>query len=176
MAFETKCRQVYLPGCCVVLNLMLLVALALLIDLLLNPSPSRLFRRYVLDPIPTSVAEIKSDRPLEFTGHRYIFQFSISRSDVQSILKSRSFKEIKDVEYDKGALWWCWMEDPRRGVSLPLYEPYDGRPGPEWFRPQDWHSPEAYAFQEQRDREHIQILLYNEQLNQVYFIEYKGGH
>ena len=165
MTFETKCRRVYLPGCCVLLSLMFLAALALLIDLLLNASPSRVFRRYVLDPIPASVTEIKADRPWEFTGHRYILQFSISRADVQSILKSRAFKEIRDVEYDNGALWWWWIEDPHRGGSVHLYAPYDGRPGPEWFRPQDWHSPQAYALQEQLDWEHIQVLLYNEQPN-----------
>jgi hypothetical protein len=173
MAVETKCRQVYLPGCCMVLNLMLLAALALLIDLLLNPSPSRLFRRYVLDPIPASVTEIKSDRPWEFTGHRYILQFRISKDDLDLILNSRLFKEVKYLKYYDGNI--VWEESPRLSQDLTLYNyPEENRPS--WFRPELWKNPKAYAFQEQHDRKHIQILLYNEQLNQVYFIEYKEGH
>ena len=38
---------------------------------------SEAFKRYILDPIPKSVTNIKVDQPKNFQGYRYIYSVSI---------------------------------------------------------------------------------------------------
>ena len=61
--------------------------------------------------------------------------------------------------------------------SLCLYEPQGGWPGPEWFRPDDWKSPKVYEFKQMTIsyRLHMQVLIYNEELSEVYLVEDLGG-
>lgn len=161
-----------LLSCCIVLALIL--ACAIVLKMSRGPL---LFRRYVLKPIPKSVKNIKVARPWEMSGHRYVMHFRISKADLALILNSKPFKKMMDVSYDNGNL--SWSLDIHQGEGLSLYSIYgDGRSGPEWFRPNDWKSPEVYRFKEMtiEYRRHMQILIYNGELAEAYFVEYQAGH
>jgi len=160
--------MLFLLLCCV------FVSVTLTAHAFLKKSPSELFRRYILDPIPASVKNIKAHRPWELSGHRYVFHFDINKADLELILNSRPFKKVMDIKYSNGYLHW--REDALHGRGLPLYSPYKGKPGPDWFRPARWDNPKAYVFIEELRRTHMQILMYHEEHGQVYFVEYKEGH
>jgi len=136
------------------------------------------FIRYVRFPIPKSVKNIKADRPSwEVSGHKYVMRFKINKNDLKLILNSRPFKEMIDVQYrryGRGVL--RWRLDPHHAEGILLYPSY-GRPGPKWFRPDQWKNPKVYRFRERNTsyREHLQVLIYNEELGEAYLIErYEG--
>jgi hypothetical protein len=133
-----------------------------------------IFKRYVCNPIPKSVKHIRADRPWELSGHRYVMHFEISPSDLSSVLALRRFTEVSHVEYNAGSL--RWDVDPSHGEALPLYR--HGKGAPAWFRPNDWKNPKAYRHKERQTnyREHMQILIYNEELGEAYLIEYQEGY
>ena len=137
---------------------------------------SRVFRRYVCKPIPKSVKGIKVDHPWELSGHRYVMHFKISKDDVMLILNARRFREVTNVEYETGTL--CWDVDPSHGHALPLYYAHKGQLGPDWFRPEEWVDPKCCEFKERniRYRQQIQILIYNDDLGEAYFVEYQEGY
>ena len=66
---------------------------------------TRVFKRYVRNPIPKSVKNIKVHRPRELSGRRYVMRFKISQADLMLILNSRRFKEMMDVNYRRGILF-----------------------------------------------------------------------
>jgi hypothetical protein len=134
-----------------------------------------LFRKYILKSIPNSVKNIKVHRPWETSGHRYALHFEINKDDLQLILNSRQFKEMKIVQYEKGILHW--YKDRSEGWSLPLYSPSEGRPGPKWFRPDQWDNPKVYFFKDMFGdyRAHWQILIFNEKLAEAYVVEHQEG-
>jgi hypothetical protein len=158
-----------------------------------SAQPEEIFRQYVLSPIPKSVKNIKADQPGKIFGYTYTFRFNISRDDLALLLDSQPFIEVRNVNYKNGMLEWGWgridqtePNIPKYGISLPLYE-YGDRPhDPSWFRPGQWNNPEAYGFykvgdlvntqaieQDAQDlggRETIQVLLYNEEEEEAYFI------
>lgn len=154
---------------------------------------SETFKKYVLDPIPTSVKNIKADQPGKTFGYIYTFRFNISREDLSLLINSQPFIRIWNLKYKNGMLEWAWgytdpieLEAPKYGISLPLYEYGGGSHGPSWFRPGQWDNPEAYSFYKigdlintqifEQDGHHsdgwetIQILLYNEKEGEAYFI------
>jgi hypothetical protein len=147
----------------------------------------RIFRRYVLKPIPRSVEQIRTHRPWEGSGHRYVMRFKISKADVGLILKSRPFEEFDRISYDDGSLSLRHAAPPTDvetpdqidfGKNLFLYDAYHGESGLEWFKPNDWSHPKVYWFHEKHgrsERSHEQVLIYNEQLGEAYFIEYLWG-
>jgi len=158
-----------LRNCCISL-----AVIAICVVTLKATRGSRVFKKYVCNPIPKSVKDIKVHRPWELNGHRYVMHFKISKADLQIILSSRRFKEMSDVTYSDGLL--SLMEDPSSGEYLLLY--LSGRRKPEWFRLEQWSNPKGYRFREMSIsyQEHLQVLIYNEQLAEAYFIEHKGGH
>ena len=141
---------------------------------------SRIFKKYVCNPIPKSVRNIKTHGQgwpsWDTFSHRYVMHFKISKTDVERILTSRRFKEMMSVKYKDGILWW--MADPSQGRSLPLYASYKDRPGPEWFRPDLWNNSKVYSFEERTIsyQEHVQILIHNEDIAEAYLVEYQEGH
>ena len=154
----------------------------------------RVFRRYVLKSIPKSVEQIRTHRPWEGSGHRYVMRFKINKADVKRLLDSRPFEEFDQVSYNDGTLVWRHT-DPLTGLEglsqtevldmqmklveeMSLYTPYSGESGPEWFKPNEWSDPKVYWFHEKYgrfERSHEQVLIYNEELAEAYFIEYLSG-
>ncbi len=177
--------------------LLLCVAIGLVVGLATGfrlSRGSRVFRRYVCNPVPESVKNIRVHRPWELSGHRYVLRFDISKADMQLILNKRRYREVTDVEYDGGLLRWDLDAprtdaenaggelDPNRTVlrreSMSLYSTSAENPEPKWFRPADWAGAKGYRFKEMtvRYRAHIQIIVYNEQLGRAYCIEYQAGY
>jgi len=143
---------------------------------------SEAFKRYILDPIPKSVTNIKVDQPKNFQGYRYIFRFNINRSDLDLIIHSEPFVRIWDVEDVNGSIYWRWDHpDGRHGSSIICY---DHTKEPSWFRPKNkWYAYEAYAFERVGNLQNaetlikqsdgptnIKVLLYNENEYEAYFI------
>jgi len=135
---------------------------------------SRVFNKYVCNPIPKSVEAIKVHRPWELNGHRYVMHFKISKADLEFIVNSRQFKEMMDFSYGNDILHVT--VDPSQGEMLPVF--HGGQHGPDWFRPDDWDNPEVYLYKERNIeyREHLQILICNEKLAEAYFVEYQQGY
>ena len=149
------------------------------------PPPSEVFRQHIMDAIPESVTNIKADRPSIIGGYTYVLRFNISRTDLDSIIKSRPFQRVWNVKYENGCLDWAW--DTWQGFSLGGWNitVYGSRRAPRWFRAELWDSPEAYAFVKVGDRVNtqideyqpkvyvrtdIQVLIYNEKAGEAYFI------
>ncbi|MHC4425613.1 MAG: hypothetical protein ACYSYV_05895, partial [Planctomycetota bacterium] len=84
--------------CCIV------IAAATTIIALKASYGSRIFKRYVCNPIPKSVKNIKAHRPWEASGHTCAMHFNISKADLTLILNSRRFREMAYVEYEDGCL------------------------------------------------------------------------
>jgi len=153
---------------------------------------SRIFKQYVCNPIPESVRNIRAHRPPEVSGHRYVMHFKIDETDLPLILSSKHFKKVEWVKYKNGSIDWGdtppWEKQNKdeyvpgplhyEGESLYLYAPYNGRPEPEWFKPNDWDSPKVYVFKERNIsyQQQIQILIYNEKLAEAYLVDYQEGH
>lgn len=153
---------------------------------------SQTFRRYVLEPIPKSVTNIKADQPSKIFGYTYTFRFNINRDDLALLINSRPFIRVWNVKYKNGCISWGWdrsgpMGIAKHGDSMPLYgDVWDLPREPAWFKPGLWDNPEAYGFhkvgtlvniqalerdrQKSRGRVTIQVLLYNEKQGEAYFV------
>ena len=156
-----------------------------------EPWESRIFSKYVLDPIPKSVADIKVDE-LEYPGlgHCYVMRFRIEKGDLTLVLNSQMFQEFTSVVYEQGNLFWREINyqerDPLKNPlggdtssNLPLYTNQRQQQPPEWFRPNDWDIPKVYVVEEKYGksrRYQTKVLIYNEKLEEAYFIEYLQGH
>jgi hypothetical protein len=139
---------------------------------------SKAFKRYVLDPIPKSVTNIKVDQPKNFQGYRYTFRFNINRSDLDLLIHSKPFVRVWSVEYKNGDLRWSWdRPDGKYWTTRPCY---DHTKEPSWFRLEQWDAYEAYVFTKvgnllnmetlvkQADGPtNVKILLYNENESEV---------
>jgi len=151
---------------------------------------SRIFSKYVLETIPKSVTDIKVDE-LEFPvlGHGYVMRFKIEKADMTHILNSQAFEEFTSVVYKQGGLFWRNIDDRTRDPvkdllggdtsNLPLYTNQRQQQPPEWFRPNDWSNPKVYAVSEKygkSSRYQTKVLIYNEKLEEAYFVEYLQGH
>lgn len=175
--------------------MLVFLTLAIAIYILTTPpSASRAFRRFVCDPIPKSVKEIKMDRHVPLRGflgkHRYLFHFSIDEADLSLILNSRPFKEVQSIKYnDKNGIL-SWGDEPtiitgytdsvtshtsvkQRGLSLLLYNVHSEERAPEWFSLEQWANPKVYVF-EQREVIRIRILVYHKNLGEAYFVDWRG--
>ena len=152
---------------------------------------SRIFSKYVFEPIPKSVADIKVDE-LEKTGlgHSYVMRFRIEKADVTVLLNSQMFQDFTSVVYKQGNLFWRKIDykerDPLKNPlggdtssNLPLYTNQREQQPPEWFRPNDWDMPKVYVVREKYGksmRYQTKVFIYNEKLEEAYFVEYLQGH
>jgi len=179
-----------LLNCCIIVTVAVVMISTYAIVLKFTRG-SRVFKKYVCNPIPKSVKNIRVHKPWEISGHRYVMHFKIDEIDLPLILSSKHFKEVEWVNYENGSLDWGdsppWENRNEDGYmtkshweaeSLYLYAPYKGRPGPAWFKPNDWDNPKVYKFKERtiEYREQIQILIYNEELDEAYIVEYQEGY
>jgi hypothetical protein len=127
----------------------------------------RLFRRYVLDPVPRSVTEVRVDRLGGVFAYGYAFRFRIQEADVATIIKSRPFQRVQNVRYeDWGELNFEWS--PTFGRGLSLYPSETSMPA--WFTPGLWHDPESYAYEQCTAHRRTWVLLYNRQAGEAYFV------
>jgi hypothetical protein len=147
------------------------------------PPPSEIFEKYLLNPIPESVKNIKADKPKEIWGHTYTLLFNINRSDLDMLIDSRPFHKVRYIGYFDGHLRWAW--DPTHSDSVIVYGSRRWRREPQWFRPEKWENSEVYVFEKVGDKVNIQafdyqrdmydrivtqVLMYNEKEGQAYFI------
>ena len=155
---------------------------------------AKIFKEYILDPIPKSVANTKVDElDVRGLGHRYVMRFEINKEDVASILNTRPYKEFISVTYDEfNFLTWHGSKDRSTdlqkgsqhfdlgtGGGIPLYSNEHQTEMPEWFRPNELTSPKAYVVREKYGRStryRTKILIFDEDKEQAYFIEYLPGH
>jgi hypothetical protein len=158
---------------------------------------SQVFRQYVLGAIPPSVKNIRAHQPGIFYGKRYTLRFNINRDDLNLIVNSRPFIEVRNAKYKNGSLGWGWgrldadpllipegspLDIPKYGVSMSLYD--HGRE-PVWFRPDMWDDPEAYGFYKigdlvnteayERDRQESRKLRRGRKTIQVLLYNEKEG-
>jgi len=148
---------------------------------------SRIFSKYVLDPIPKSVVDIKVDE-LECSGigHCYVMRFRIEMADLALVLNSQMFQEFTSVVYKFDNLFWYKIihqeRDPLKNPlggensnNLPLYTNQRQQQPPDWFRPNEWSNPKVYVVSEKYGksrRYQTKVLIYNEKLEEAYFVEY----
>jgi hypothetical protein len=157
---------------------------------------SQIFKKYVIKPIPESVADIKVDKlspgGLFGSGRMYVMHFKISKDDVALILKSRAFEKFEWINYHQGTRWdnlrWgnksSYRLDPQRNLSLgansqSMIVYTDSQRPHEWFRPNDWNKPKVYSISEKwgRSRRYrTNVLIFNEDLAEAYFFESVPGH
>ncbi|MBN2182110.1 MAG: hypothetical protein JW715_09365 [Sedimentisphaerales bacterium] len=141
--------------------------------ILMKTPPSEIFSRYVLNPIPESVTNIKVDRPKKVWGYLYTFRFDINKEDLDLIINSKPLKRVWNVKYIDGFLEWEW--DPKHSLSLPVYAHW-GAFEPLWFRPEKLGPTESYAYDKEEGQTNVQVLLYNQKKGQAYFIAYSPSH
>jgi hypothetical protein len=150
------------------------------------PPPEVLFGRYVLSPIPKSVANIRADQPKNIFGYRYTFRFNVNRDDLGLLINSGPFVRVWNVKYRDGSLDWHWDRDGpfgigRYGSGITCYKISARKPS--WFKPGLWDEPEAYAFwkkgslvnietfrKKSSGPTNIKVLLYNENEAEAYFV------
>jgi hypothetical protein len=142
----------------------------------LNAPPSSLFRRYVLDPIPPSVKEIRTNQTKALSGYGYTFRFKINKADLGRIINSRRFNKVTEVDYHEGILSCRWnptLKDSTSGLTMYVYPP--GIYKPNWFTLETWNNPEAYAIYEvKKYQRNMWVLVYNEHVGEAYFIVWRG--
>jgi len=131
-------------------------------------SPQGLFRQHILDPIPESVAEIKADRLRRSSGYGCTFRFKIRKADAGLIVNSRPFVSARQVEYRSDILHWEYAPGLSRTKVIYASDSHK----PRWFELQTWDHFEAYVLDEgdKYNEESLHILLYNEDLEEAYFI------
>jgi len=153
---------------------MTLGCIVVLLDLLQpNDAGPALFRQYVLNPIPPSVAEIRVDHARKIFGYGYTFRFKIARADVTAIVGSRPYRRVQNVEYESGGrLHFEWS--PTSWREMAVYPSGKGKPA--WFTPDSWQNPEAYAYEERAEKATTYVLLYNEQVGEAYFLAFRGDY
>ena len=160
--------------------------------------PPRLFRKAVLNPIPTSVKSIRgSGLFMSEASHTYVLGFRISAEDVPRILESDQFREIEYVEYSLGILRYAehhfqghsyvryhsdgtvaGTHEGQSGVggSFALFTGWRGWFVPRWFQFAKWRAFKAYTV-ERKDDDHdfyeTRLLIYNPGAGQAYFINYQ---
>ena len=131
-----------------------------------KPDPVSHFKRYILDPIPKSVKNIKIDQTSMFNGYSYLFGFDIAREDINLIIESKSLTK-KTVRYSDGRFI---VDNVGRYNTISLLVYARNEKQAEWFNPELWTNPDAYVYYKRIDTNvDYQILLFNEEENKAYF-------
>ena len=147
-----------------------------IIDPIVNKrlSLSEAFSKFVCRPIPKSVTNIKMDRLIRWNGwHRYVFHFKIDEADLSPILNSKPFKEVSEFKYTgSGHLSWEYL-GPGSQQGFSLYTKTGTSSVPNWFKLQNWENPKVYLYMV-RDIFRVRFLIYNKELGEAYFIDYRS--
>jgi hypothetical protein len=135
-------------------------------------SSPTLFRQCVIDPVPKSVTGIRVDHP---DTTNYVFRFAVNEADFGIIRKSRPFRESENLMCLGGISWdWKdWKSDTHEspGGQIVIYPAVRGVRVPAWFDLPSWRNPEVWGLEHISEKSwDDQILVYNRQLGQAYFI------
>jgi len=138
------------------------------------------FRRFVMDPIPDSVIDIRMDQPKTGGGYGYVLRFGISEAHLKSVLEAQS-PPLRDAfltnDPGDGFLSWRW-NGPSFSLDGHAMSLYGRRSSPLWYDLPSWEDVEVYALvQEDKDWDNpdIRVLIYNAELQQAYFIVFDYG-
>jgi len=111
--------------------------------------------------------------------HRYVFHFKIDEEDLSHILNSWPFQEIRHFKYNPETSIISWEpRDFKKSLQLPssrqLYNIRPGESVPDWFNLEQWDSPKAYKYMVRSDVHRLRLLVYNKELGEAYFIDYRS--
>jgi len=145
-------------------------ALIILINLyfFIPPSRSEFFRHALINPIPNSVKDMKIDRMFAALDHIFVFSFTVSEGDVNSILTQKKFIPLEFMSYDDGILYWGGVISPEGSTRLHIYT---HKQPPVWFDLQTWAAPQMYGVEIRSGYE--QYLIYDKSRGRVILIDYK---
>ena len=124
-------------------------------------NPYTALTRYVIDPVPKSLKNIKVVQTLSVRGYGYVFGFKINEEDLNLIIESRHLKMSKYLRYSGTYLEIDY--DSSKDYAALLFQPNHGIKEPKWFHPQ---SCSTYALVGDNFHE---ILLYNKNKGEAYF-------
>ena len=137
----------------------------------------------MLKPIPQSVETIKLCTRRGSFGVARVFWFRIAKKDVDLILHSKQFTKFEWVSYWNycvhvghfGASTLDPRQNPLAGVGVQSAAIHEhGQEVPDWVKINEWPDPEVFGFHEQigrANRDHYQVLIFNEELGEAYFID-----
>jgi len=150
-------------------------------------SDTDLFKMFVIDPVPTSVADLRIYRPKYFYGTVYVMNFKISSDDLQTIIKAKPFVERSNWEFDPQdryhQLQWKYYEikdpvdeteEPQRFIVreiITLDRDENGYTKPDWFRPDQL--ARLYSCNLSKSTKHV--LIYDVKLREAYYLKYETG-
>jgi len=129
--------------------------------------PQNIFARWVFDPIPRSVTDVRvyALHNSRFMGHEFLFRFKIKKNDFDMILVSRPFKQVhKKMLFTDDRLSWERDDGVQSSGSCQLSGV------PKWFRPQDLpDDARAYIFDAGFSAAPQYVLIaYSNQASQAY--------
>ncbi len=128
--------------------------------------PEEHFKKYILDPIPKSVKNIKVDQTMGIYGYAYLFGFDIDREDLNLIIDSKSLIKTTYNGYAVGSFDVKYKDYD--SMCILVYE-YNQKQA-QWFQPESWRNPDCYCYittiNYQND---FRILLFNKKENKAYF-------
>jgi hypothetical protein len=129
--------------------------------------PEEHFKKYILNPIPKSVKNIKVDQTMSFYGYAYLFGFDIDKEDLKLIIDSQSLTSATYIDYALGCFDIEYHFKDYDGLMIRVYG--DNKPA-RWFHPKSLKNPDCYCYiteiNNQNDR---RILLFNKEENKAYF-------
>jgi len=130
-----------------------------------KPDPEEHFKKYILDPIPKSVKNIKVDQTMIYYGYAYLFGFDIDREDLNLIIDSKSLQTILNVEYTAHGSFY--FEYNQEGWDCGVY---GNKKQAKWFHPELWYNPDCYCYLTRINHQNdFRILLFNKVENKAYF-------
>ena len=134
--------------------------------------PEEHFKKYILDPIPKSVKNIKVDQTSSIYGYAYLFGFDIDKEDLKLIIDSKSLTTTTYIGYSDG----YFHVENYGGYKMISLLVYGNRKQAKWFHPESWKNPDCYCYitsiNHQNDR---RILLFNKEENKAYFYIERSG-
>jgi hypothetical protein len=160
-------------------SLLLIGAMSVIVALPREEGAS-LFKRLVVDPVATSVREIRGDRCQisslmarlhGFHNHAYVLRFAINREDLTRIIAAHGFKPWERVEcLDRGTVRYKSSDQYLTCIDL-----YQNRT-PGWFDLKEWTECETYFAGRDKTGSinvDVNLLLYNERCGSAYFIKWE---
>ena len=133
--------------------------------------PEEHFKKYILDPIPKSVKNIKVDQTMKYYGYAYLFGFDIDKDDLKLIIDSKLLIKTTYTGYSVGSFDVEYHYKDYDAMSILVYE-YNQKPA-RWFHPELWKNPDCYCYitliNSQVRQIETRILLFNKEENKAYF-------